>query len=69
MRKGFLGGVMLAIILIVVLVLCGMCIEKIPAGYAGVVYNMSGGIEDEILTQGWNFVSPSKKVTIYSISL
>ena len=36
---------MLAIILIVVLVLCGMCIEKIPAGYAGVVYNMSGGIE------------------------
>ena len=69
MRKGFLGGVMLAIILIVALVLGGMCIEKIPAGYAGVVYNMSGGIEDEILTQGWNFVSPTKKVTRYSISM
>ncbi len=33
------------------------------------VYNMNGGVDGEILTQGWHMVSPTKKVTTYSIGL
>ena len=69
MRKGFIGGVILALILIVGLVLGITCTEKIPAGYVGVVYNMNGGVDGEVLTQGWKVVSPTKKVTTYSIGL
>ena len=69
MRNGTIGGAFIAIILIVAIV-CGVaCTEKIPAGYVGVVYNMNGGVDGEILPQGWHIVSPTKKITTYSIGL
>lgn len=69
MRNGTVGGAFIAIILIVAIV-CGVaCTEKIPAGYVGVVYNMNGGVDGEILPQGWHIVSPTKKITTYSIGL
>lgn len=69
MSRGHVGSIFLAIILIVA-VICGViCLEKIPAGYVGVVYNMNGGVDGEILTQGWHIVSPTKKVTTYSIGI
>lgn len=46
----------------------GFCVEKIPAGYVGVQYSVNGGVEDDILTQGWHVVSPMKKVTKYSVA-
>lgn len=49
-------------------VLFGMCTYKINPGYAGVVYNMDGGIEDETLGQGFHFVLPWKHVTEYPVS-
>ena len=67
-KKGFVGGVALAVILIVGLI-CGLiCIEKIPVGYEGVVYSMNGGVQKETLIQGWHFVSPTKKVREFAIS-
>ena len=70
MKKGKIGGILLGIV-IVVAVICGfVCVEKIPTGYVGIVYNgMSGGVDGEVLTQGWNFVAPTKKVTTYSIGI
>lgn len=69
MSKGTLGGVLVAVVLVVIL-LCGIiCLEKVPAGYVGVVYNMNGGVDGEVLTQGWHIVSPTKKVTTYSIGI
>lgn len=44
-----------------------ICTEKIPTGYVGVQYSMSGGVQDELLTQGWHIVAPNKKVNLYSI--
>lgn len=64
-----LGAVILALILVIGLFCCVLCLEKVPAGYVGVVYNMNGGVDGEILTQGWHVVSPTKKVTTYSIGL
>ena len=69
MGKGSIGGIALAIIMILALVLCFFCTEKIPAGYVGVVYNMNGGIEGKTLSQGFKIVAPTKKVTLYSVGL
>ena len=63
-----LGGILAGIILIGGVAGTFMMTEKIPAGYVGVQYSMSGGIKDEILTQGWHIVSPMKKVTLYSVA-
>lgn len=68
-KRGFIGGIALGIILIIALICAVACLEKIPAGYVGVVYNMNGGVDGEILTQGWHMVSPTKKITEYSIGI
>ena len=67
MRKGFIGGVVAAIVIVIALVGSVMCLERIPTGYVGVVYSMSGGVQDEILTQGWHMVSPTKKVKEFTV--
>lgn len=69
MEKGTIGGIALAVILVLALVLCLFCTERIPAGYVGVVYNMNGGIEGKTLSQGFKIVAPTKKVTLYSVGL
>lgn len=69
MKKGYVGGIAFAIIIVVGLIILGMCVEKVPAGYVGVVYNMSGGVDGEVLQQGWHVVAPTKKVTTYSIGI
>ena len=63
-----IGGILAGMILIGGVAGSLICTEKIPAGYVGVQYSMSGGIKDEILTQGWHIVSPTKKVTLYSVA-
>lgn len=69
MKTGKVGAVFLGVVMVVAIVLGFMCMERVPAGYVGVVYNMSGGVDGEVLTQGWHFVEPTKKVTIYSIGI
>ena len=69
MKKGYVGAIILAVIIFGTLICGMMCLEKVPAGYVGVVYNMNGGVDGEILTQGWHVVSPTKKVTTYSIGI
>lgn len=68
-KKGFIGAIVLAVILFGGVILGLMCTERIPAGYVGVVYNMNGGVDGEVLQQGWHLVSPTKKVTTYSIGI
>lgn len=67
MRKGYLGGIILAVILVVAFICTLVCIERIPVGYEGVVYSMNGGVQEETLTQGWRFVSPTKKVKLFTV--
>jgi regulator of protease activity HflC (stomatin/prohibitin superfamily) len=69
MRSGSIGGVMLAVILVIAIIIVGACTVKIPTGYVGIVYDMNGGVSDEVLTQGWKLVAPTKKVTTYTIGL
>lgn len=67
--NGKVGAVFLGIVMFVAIITAFMCMERVPAGYVGVVYNMSGGVDGEVLTQGWHLVSPTKKVTTYSIGI
>lgn len=67
-NKGFIGGIALAVVLVIGLI-CGlMCIEKVPVGYEGVVYSMAGGVQNETLTQGWHLVAPNKKVNLFTVA-
>lgn len=69
MSRGTIGGILIAVVLVLALLCAVICLEKVPAGFVGVVYNMNGGVDGEILTQGWHIVSPTKKVTTYSIGI
>lgn len=70
MSKGVIGGIGLAVLIAGGLVTTAKCTAKIPAGYVGVVYNgLSGGVDGEVITQGWHLVAPTKKVTKYSIGI
>ena len=67
--KGKIGGIATGIIIALIIIIGLACTERIPAGYVGVVYDMSGGVTGETLNQGWHLVSPTKKVTTYSIGI
>ena len=62
------GMLIIALIVIVAMVLGIMCIEKIPRGHVGSIYSIKGGTSDEVLSEGWHLVSPTKKVTEYSVA-
>lgn len=69
MSKGVVGAIVTGFIILVLLITGLKCAEKVPAGYVGIVYSMNGGISDEVLTQGWHIVSPTKDVTLYSVGI
>lgn len=67
MTKGLLGAVTTAIIIAVTFFCLLISIEKVPVGYEAVVYNMSGGVSGETLTQGWHIVAPTKRVKKFTV--
>ena len=69
MRKGSIGAIAIGVVIFLTISCCIMCLEKVPAGYVAVVYNMDGGVDGEILQQGWHLVAPTKQVTTYSIGI
>ena len=69
MSKGFIGAIASGVTVFVGVIVFLLMMEKVPAGYVGIVYNMNGGVSDEVLTQGWHVVPPTKKVTLYSVGI
>ena len=57
-----IGATLAGIVIIGGVVFATTSIEKIPAGYAGVVYSMSGGVQDELMSQGWHMRSLQKRL-------
>lgn len=62
------GLVFVAVVLVVLLIFVLCSIKTIQPGYAGIVYNMNGGLETTTMSQGVHFVAPWKQVTSYPIS-
>mgnify|MGYP002523650340 FL=1 len=69
MKKGFLGGIGLAVIIAAGLICVAKCTVRVPAGYIAVEYKMNGGISKNVLTQGWHLTSPTVKTSLYSIGI
>lgn len=69
MKKGFLGGIGLAIIIVAGLICVSKCAVRVPAGYIAVEYKMNGGISKNVLTQGWHLISPTVKTSLYSVGI
>jgi hypothetical protein len=61
-----LAGILIGMLVLAVVAFA--CITRIGPGYAGVIYNMDGGIQDETLGQGFHMVAPWKHVSEYPIS-
>lgn len=68
-NKGLIGSIVTGVILVIALLVFFSCMNKVPAGYVGIVYSMDGGVSDDVLTQGWHFVGPTKQVTLYSVGI
>lgn len=66
--KKLLGSFGITIVAGVIAIGGFMCTYKVDPGYAGVIYNMDGGIENETLGQGFHVVAPWKKVIEYPVS-
>ena len=69
MKKGLLGGIGLAVVIIAGLICVAKCSVRVPAGYIAVEYKMNGGISKNVLTQGWNLISPTVKTSLYSVGI
>lgn len=65
--KGKVGSVILAVVLVFGIGFTFACMERIPTGYEGVVYNMNGGVSGETLGQGFHLVAPTKSVRMFTI--
>lgn len=61
------AGVGLVAVLALGLAVAPIVGERVDVGHVGVVYKPSGGVQKEILSQGWHWVSPVTKVTEYPI--
>ena len=67
-KNRFVGIIGVTIAFFVFVIIFIFCTCRINPGYAGVIYNMDGGIEGETLAQGFHVVAPWKHVTAYPIS-
>ncbi len=62
------GMVVFVIVILVLVFSIKMSIAVVEAGFAGIIYNANGGIEKQVLNQGWHIVAPWKKVIQYPVS-
>lgn len=67
-QKQFLGTIGVSIAFVVILVLGFMCTYRIGPGFAGVIYNANGGVQEDTLGQGWHVVFPWQSVIEYPVS-
>ena len=62
------GGIFTGIALIVTLIVVINCMEKIPVGYAGVIYSMNGGVKENTLSPGYHITKPTEHVKCFTTS-
>lgn len=65
------GNFFVAIILVIAIIggaYTVMSLERIDQGEVGVVYTMKDGVQEEVLTPGYHFISPVAKVKAFPVS-
>lgn len=69
LKSGLIGGISLAVIIILAVILTAFCTTRVPAGYVAVQYSVNGGVKDGVLTQGWHIKAPTIKTTLYTVGI
>lgn len=70
-NKGLIiGGVLIggAVVVTLLTFLITGSFVRIDAGEVGVVYNVNGGVQEDVLTQGFHILSPMENVNKFNIS-
>lgn len=67
--KKVIGLCAFVVILVISVVALSLCTIRVPAGYVAVQYNMNGGVQDEVLTQGWHLIAPVVKTVNYTVGI
>ena len=62
------GGIFTGIALLIALIVVINCMERIPVGYAGVIYSMNGGVKDNTLNPGYHITKPTEHVKCFTTS-
>ena len=62
------GGIFTGIALLIALIVVINCMERIPVGYAGVIYSMNGGVKDNTLSPGYHITKPTEHVKCFTTS-
>ncbi len=62
------GGIFTGTVFLIALTVVINCMVKIPAGYAGVIYSMNGGVKDNTLSQGYHITKPTEHVKCFTTS-
>lgn len=67
-KNRLIGSAGIVVAVIVAFLVFLFCVYKVDPGYSAVQYNMDGGLEDDVLEQGYHIVAPWKRVTPYPVS-
>lgn len=65
--KKSIAIILSALCALIVAITAIVCLERVEVGNVAVIYSMNG-VEDEVLTQGWHFIAPLKRVKQFPIS-
>ena len=67
-NKGLIGGVVLAVMVVLGILTCIFGLKRVPVGYEAVVQSMSGGVEEHTLKTGWHILPPTKKAKNFTVA-
>jgi len=63
-----IGGVIAAIVIVVVIGFVIACTTRISNGYEGIIYSINGGVQNETVGPGWHFIGPGKRISQFTIA-
>lgn len=69
MNKFKIGAIFVGVVIALVILILPLFIERIPNGYVGVVYSPNGGVQDDVLGQGWHLIGIFDRVTKYPVRM
>lgn len=58
----------MVIVVIIIGIVLGFCISRVPPGYHSLVYNINSGLEERTLPPGWHWIWPTQRSILYPVS-
>lgn len=58
----------IVIVVVIIGIVLGFCISRVPPGYHSLVYNINSGLEERTLPPGWHWIWPTQRSILYPVS-